>query len=261
MNIKVRKKILSQTIFLAVGCCVLRYLQRKNELLPDGSLIEGAYLHTVLMLVSICAALGSAFLLWKLAKHTSWEQFFHNKILLTVLFGGAGILLIGNVLLWIRGAEATSLYGSTSPDFSNFLNKLLPPLGIAAAGCIGFYAYKCYLNEKPSPLLYMCASLYLIVRLIVCFQAWNTDPSIHDYCYALLAAISTMLATFHLAGFSFDKGKRRMTLFWLKCAVHFCFISLADAIYAADLGELLITASLLLIMAVNTSQLLFAKEE
>lgn len=254
------KRSLPAFFFFPLGCCVLRYLQRSTELLADGSLAEGAFIHRVLPLVSACLAVGVVILFWNLERHTSHTSLFRSRPLMIALIAAAAVLLLGNVLLWVDPSGSTGQYAATSPALSEFLTKLLPPLGLAAAVCIGFYACRCLRGENPSALLYMCASLYLVVRLIVRFQAWNTDPSIHDYCYALLAAICTMLAAFHFAGFCLDCGKRRMTLFWQVCSVHFCCIALADAIYAADLSELLITASLLLINAFNAVQLLLAPD-
>ena len=133
-------------------------------------------------------------------------------------------------------------------------------MGILAAVCLALFSYRCYLGQKPSALLYMAVSLYLVVRLIVRFQAWNTDPSIHDYCYALLANISAMLAAFHMGGFSFDKGKRRMSLFWIVCSLFFCSVTLADAVHDVDLGELFVHLALILMLVFNLDQLLFARE-
>lgn len=259
MNPKL-KRSLPAFFFFPLVCCALRYYQRSTELLADGSLAEGAFLHRVLPIVSVCFAVGVVILFWNLERHASHAKLLHGRPLMFALLGAAAVLLVGNVLLWVGGTDSTGQYAATSPALSEFLTKLLPPLGIAAAVCIGVYACKCIRNEKPSALLYMCASLYLVVRLIVRFQAWNTDPSIHDYCYALLAAICTMLAAFHFAGFCLDCGKRRMTLFWQVCSVHFCCITLADAVYTDDTSELLILAALLLINAFNATELLLAPD-
>lgn len=260
MNIRNKSIICLPVLFFSVFCCFFRYMQRSTELLADGSLVEGAYLHRILILVPLCAIVACIIFLWKLTKHTSWKQFYNHKILVAVLFGAAGLLAIGNVLLWLSGRAPQSIYVAAAPGLPEFMSKLLPPLGLLAAVCIGIFAYNCYLNKKPSPLLYMCVSLYLTIRLIVCFQAWNTDPSIHDYCYALLANIFAMLAAFHLAGFSFDSGKRRMTLFWTIGAFLFNCITLADAIYDGDLAQLLVHSAFILITAINCSQLLFSEE-
>ena len=106
----------------------------------------------------------------------------------------------------------------------------------------------------------MAVSVYLILRLIVHFQAWNTDPSVHDYCFKLLASICCMLGAFQLAGFSFEKGHRRITVFWTLCAVVFSCVSLPDAYLNGTADELLINVSLMFIMAVSGVQLLLCKE-
>ena len=93
-------------------------------------------------------------------------------------------------------------------------------------------------------------SVYLIVRLIVNFQKWSTDPSLNDFVYHLFAAISCMLAAFQLAGFSFGKGKRRITLFWSLCAVYFSAISIVDCLCGRANDALLLT------MAASSLQLL-----
>ena len=225
-SIEKRVLLITAAVFSISGL-LLRYLQITGEILPDGSLVKGAFLHYILLALTVCFIVGTAVLLRRMPKTVSWKQSFRPMpafALLHIL--AAGLLLIGNVVLLIEGPAPASPYVVTSPGFSSFLNRALPVLGIAAAVCLGVFVFRAQAGQRPSPLLYMCASLYLVIRLIVCFQAWNTDPSIHDYCYMLLAAICTMLAAFQLAGFSFDRGKSRMTLFWTLCSVLFCSMSL-----------------------------------
>lgn len=256
----VRRLPLCISIYAVLGF-VLRYMQRKNELLPDGSIAEGAICYKLLPLAVVLFGIGIAVILWGIDRHRNWNQLYQNKLLSVFSLCASGVLLLGNILLLISEQEPVSVYVSSAPEFAAFLNNLLPWLGIVAAICAAFHAYQCYSAKKPSPLLYMCLSLYLAVRLVVCFQAWNTDPSIHNYCYTLLAGICSMLATFHFAGFSFDKGKRRMGLFWLSFACVFNAITLADAIYDSDLGALLLHFALLLLCAIHSLQLIFAKEQ
>lgn len=256
-----KRILLSGAAVFSLSGLILRFLQLKNELLPDGSLAEGAFLHHILLILSICFVIGISVLLWRLPRLTSWKQCFPPKPVYEILhLAAAVLLLVGNAAVLIGGPSQDSVYIVSAPGFSSFLNRILPILGIAAAVCLGVFAWKCRTGSRPSPLLYMCVSLYLIIRLIVCFQAWNTDPSIHDYCYMLLAAICTMLATFQLAGFCFDKGKRRITLFWTLTSVFFCSMSLADAIGDGSLGTVFITLALLLTTAVSSLQLLFCSE-
>ena len=168
----------------------------------------------------------------------------------------AAVLLFANLIIVFKGITPASAYATSAPEFSNFLNRLMPPLGIVAAVCIALFSYKCFVGQKPSAVLCMLISVYLVIRLIVSFQAWNTDPSIHDYCFALLANICAMLATCHVAGFSFDKGKSRISLFWIVTALFFCSITLADSLHDADLGELFVHIALILMLSFNLDQLL-----
>ena len=204
---------------------------------------------------------GSAVLLRKLKAKTLWVQLANRKMMPIIPLVAGAALLFANLVVLFKGVTPASEYATSAPEFSNFLNQLMPPLGLIAAVCIALFSYKCFVGQKPSPALYMIVSLYLVIRLIVSFQAWNTDPSIHDYCYALLATISAMLATFHVAGFSFDKGKRRMSLFWIVCSLFFCSVTLADSLYDSDLSELLLHLSLILSLSFNLDQLLYGAEE
>ena len=142
-------------------------------------------------------------------------------------------------------------------QFSVLIGKLLPWLGFLAAGCIAAFALLRMSGKKPSAVFYMAVSVYLVVRLILSFQSWNTDPSIHDYCFRLLAAICCMLGTYQLAGFCLDQGRRRLTLFWTLLAVVFSAIGFVDAVRAGDTDEALVSISLCLSMFLSSIQLLY----
>lgn len=253
--------ILLVTVAAAIAGALVRYRQLQTELLPDGSLADGSYLHIVLILISVVLIGALICLLLPLSNRESWEQVFPTHPIPNVLLilSAAG-LAIGTALLWLSGSLDEIPVMTQMPQIAAVLSKLLLPLGILSAICIAVFAVMCVLKKKPSPLLYMVASIYLIIRLIVRFQAWNTDPSIHDYCFKLLAAICCMLGTFQLAGFSFGKGHRRISIFWTLCAVVFCCISIPDAYLSGTTDDLIITASLLLLMAVSSVELLFCKE-
>lgn len=242
--------------FCPIGTFILRYLMRKNELLENGSIAEGSIAYKVLPIVCFLFALGTIVLFWRLKRYTQWSPSMNTPLSAVLIFGASALLAGGNILLWYNGQTPASIYVASAPEFAEFLTKLLPPLGIVGAVCIGFFAYRCYLKQTPSALLYMCVSLYLVVRLIVCFQAWNTDPSIHDYCYALLANIFAMLGTFHVAGFSLGKGKLRMSLFCLMCTIIFSAITIADGLYDGDVGNILIHFALIFASVANCLQFL-----
>lgn len=273
--------LLALTFCVAFAGFLIRRQQLLTELLPDGSLAEGAKLHILLIVLSGIFFVGLVAFLYPLPKKESWRQVFPAAPPFNILLILSAIALIaGNFLLWSSGSAASATVITQSPEVSRALAVLLPPLGIVCGGCFAAFAILRMTGRKPSPLLFMIASLYLIVRLIVCFQVWNTDPSIHDYAFQLLAAICCMLGCFQLAGFSFDRGHLRMCLFWTLCATAFCAFTVADTLHAlvvalntlagaqytlADilytlggtLSNILVNASLLLAMATCSACLLF----
>ena len=105
--------------------------------------------------------------------------------------------------------------------------------GLAAALCL-FISAVARMQEKTPPLvLHLLPAIFLLALLIVRFRGWSIDPTIADYCYKLFALIATLLAVFHLGGFCFGAGKRRMTMFWASLAIYFDFVVLADGGLAA----------------------------
>lgn len=253
--------LIALTLIAALVGVLVRSSQLKTELLPEGRLAAGASLHIVLLVLTLVTIGGFIGLLLPLKNQKIGKAVFSsNPICGLILFLSAACLLVANGIFWLRGPKQEAMIMTQSPKLSAFLSRLLPPLGILAAICIAAFAVVCLLKKTPSPSLYMVVSLYLTIRLIICFQAWNADPSIHDYAFQLLAAICAMLASLQLAGFGFDMGRRRLTLFWCLCTVVFCSISLPDAFLRNTVDEFLTVLSLLMFGAVNGAQLLFCQE-
>ncbi|MBQ6430930.1 MAG: hypothetical protein IJJ99_03520 [Oscillospiraceae bacterium] len=247
--------VLALTFCAAAAGFLIRRQQLATELMSDGSLAEGSTLHVLLTVLAGILFVGLIAFLYPLPKKESWQQVFPAAIVpnLLLLLSAAG-LIVGNVILWRSGSA--NVVVTQSPEVSKAFAALLPPLGVVSAICFAGFAVLRIMGKKPSPLLFMIASLYLIVRLIVCFQVWNTDPSIHDYAFQLLAAICCMLGCFQLAGFSFDRGHLRMCLFWTLSATAFCAFTAADTLHAGVLSNTVINASLLLAMATCSACLL-----
>ena len=194
-----------------------------------------------------------------LEQRASWQNIFSTAPMANIFMLTASLgLLVGNLLLLLSGTEAAPV-AVNAPQVIAVLTTVQAPLGLAAAACVATFAISCLFGKKPSALLFMIASIYAVVRLILHFQSWNTDPSVWDYCYQLLAAICAMLGIFQLAGFSFDKGKRRITLFWCLAAIFFCSISIVDTIKAKKPGEIVLNISYLILMLGAAWQLLFCK--
>lgn len=238
-----------------VGFC-LRRVQLLRELLPDGSLAEGSSLWLCLLILVAAFAAVLIGLLLPMERLSRSRDFFSVSPLpnFAQLFAAAA-LLAGNVFLLFRGADTAFAVSA----LAKVLSFLLPFAGIAAAFCLGAFAIICSGGRSPSPTLYMVITVYLAIRLLLQFQRWNADPSLHDYAYSLLAAICCMLAAFRLGGFGFDKGKRRISLFWTLCTVVFCAITEADVLRSGEISNILINTALLASMTVSGGQLLFGK--
>lgn len=249
--------VLLLTILDALAGALLRLGVLSHELLTDGTLLPGSSSYIVLMIVLALYLALLIVLLRPLRRKRSWQEVFpagssmyYPQLLCALL------LFIGNIFVLMKGSAAVQLQIVSS--FTRVFSRLLPWFGFAAAACIGVFCVQRIQKKTPSPLLYMAVSVYLVVRLILNFQSWNTDPSIHDYCYRLLAAICTMLAAYHLAGFCLDVGRRRMTAFWALCAVVFNAIAFVDYAHAKSWGELLISLALCLSMLLSAVQVLYA---
>ncbi len=250
--------LLALSLAAAAGGFFVRRAQLATELLADGSLAPGSRLHTVLAVLTVCFVLAAVALLLPAEKRSHWRTFFRSSPAFQLpLMIGAVLLAVGNLMLLRQGAKPSADVFTQSPALAGTLSALVAPLGVLCGICYTVSGFFCLSQKKPSAAFYMLACLYPIVRLLACFQAWNTDPSIHDYCYQLLAAICTMLAFFQLGGFCFDRGKRRLTLFWTLCGVVFNGISLADALHGGEAAALLIASALILILLTNSLLLLF----
>lgn len=242
--------------YMAAGI-FCRWYQLKYELnlQGDGSLVEGAFMHTVLLLMTITFMVGLAVLIFKLENISDRKDcFFKDPRTLSLQIGSGGLLVFGCVLQLFVGTEPISEYSAVAAAMTQYL----PYLGILAGICIALFAVLISRDASTTPILYMLASLYLVVRLIVFFQEWNMDPSAHDYAYQLLAAITTMLGCFQIAGFCFGKGKRRITIFWCLCATFFCAVSIPDS--QNNLADLLINIAMLILTATQGFQLLYAPQ-
>ncbi len=250
-----KKKIPFILLIYFLGGAFCRWHQLKNELLFDGSLAEGAIMQRVLPILALTFVAGFSFIVYGLKNIPRHKDCFPPALTFAVTLPAGLLLLISNVLRVLMGVEPTVAY----TEVSAVLTNVLPYLGILAGICIMLFSFIAKSSKTPSPLLFMVVSIYLVVRLIVCFQEWNMDPSIHDYAYKLLAAIFTMLGCFQISGFGFGKGKRRITILWCLCAAFFSAISLPDYL-TRDLTEALNTISFLLLTGTFALFLLYAPD-
>lgn len=247
-----QRKLLYLFPFFMLGGYLCRNYQLQNELLHDGGLIQGAFMHRVLLLLSIIVPGIILLVLHGKKKLTAYKETLAVPSIHYVIpqLASGFLLIAGNVLDLISETEPPVYYTSVSVS----LTKYLPYLGILAGFMVMLFAIlSCEKKRTPSAALYMAVTLYLTVRLIVFFQLWNTDPSVHDYAFTFLSAITSMLACLHISGFCLNKGNRRVGIFWCLSAGFFSAVSLAD--YSENVPNFLICTALMLLCCVLGLQL------
>lgn len=129
-----------------------------------------------------------------------------------------------------RGVFAASLIGAAGValgsvalivDLQKQTDLLLAAFGLVTALCWVVIALDRLRRRTAPAVLFMIPALFFAVKLIFEFRNWSRDPMILDYCFDLLALICVMCASFHLGGFCFDAGRRRITAFFCGCGVIF----------------------------------------
>ena len=136
----------------------------------------------------------------------------------------AAMLLLGSGLEFVEALRS-------GPGISNPIMCLL---GLAGAICCMVAAHGRKTGTPAHPAVELMPVVYLVVKLVLNFKEWSIDPIILDYCVILFALIFSLLAFHRGAGFVFDRGRPRTTLFFAMCATYFCAAAIMDGI--ADLS-------------------------
>lgn len=194
---------------------------------------------------------------------------------LAVAFDSAGIMTGKGVALftWITVAVVVlfAIFSRSLRGRKKYASLASPSMPIMVAGCVaGFFmlvsgviflaafkqqgdrligagsiltglcwagtAWFRYNGKRVHTGLFLLPAAFFVVELICRFRFWTRDPVILDYCYDLFALICVMCAIFHLGSFSFDKGDRRLTVFFSMSGVFFCAAAMAGASWAVALG-------------------------
>lgn len=114
----------------------------------------------------------------------------------------------------------------TSP--AGFLSIISGILGLAAAVCLILTAYARYQGKRPAFLTHAVPCLFFALWIFDRCRDWSNQPQISVFLFPLLASICVMLATYQLASFDVELGRRRHSLFWSLAGVYFCMVSLAS---------------------------------
>ena len=217
------KRIL--VVAAAMLLAVLAFFLRQNQ--PADKAGPLAWLSLVVPALSACYALS-------LRPGKAWPFESSSMAVPLLSMAAAGLMLGGALLRYSAGGK--------------LLMVILPGLTALCWAVIALQSR----SGQPSPWLYMLPVVFFGAELVEKFRIWGSDPQILDYCYALLALIATMCALFHMGGFCFGKGKRRLTVFFAMCGMFFNGAALADA--AEE--ELCLSLAALLWLTVSLWQLL-----
>ena len=229
-----RIPIIVLTVMAAVVTFVLRYVQLQRSLDLSGKIMAGAGkgpLTWVCLTFVVLAAVYCFLLKKRQSLHTG------KKAAMLLTLAAAFLIALGSAVRWKV--------------------RVVPALGgFVAAVCFVAVALVRRQKKAPSAVLLMLPALSYAVELIVVFRGWSRDPLILDYCFELFALICVMCATFHLGGFSFLKGKRRLTAFYCICGVIFGTVAAAGQLNGAgqdpaQLSALLIQSGNVLWLLVN----------
>lgn len=205
------------TILAAVLAFVLRHVQLQTALDEAGHMMAGAGSGPLTWVCVAFAVLAGVYslLLRPAAALTKAKEPLSVVLTLTAAF----LMALGSAAAWHS-------------------DRLIALGGLVTAVCWVILALKRHQGEIPSAVLFMLPALFYAMELIVEFRDWSRDPQIMDYCFELFARICVMCATFHLGGFSFSKGRRKITVFFCLCGVVFSATAMAGVGLSAALTAL-----------------------
>lgn len=218
-----RTNILLAAVLLALAAFFLRLSQLSFAFDENGMTTgKGILFFSV---VTILAVIAFALYSRSLKSRKKYSAIAGQGLTELAVGAAAAILMIaaGLVLLLHPGQQGDRLVA-----FGSILTGI----------CWGLTAAGRYMGKKVQALLFMIPAAFYVVELVCRFRLWTRDPIIIDYCYDLFALISIMCATFHLGGFCFEQGARRLTVFFSLCGVFFSAAALVRASASAVFGYL-----------------------
>lgn len=181
------------------------------------------------MHLSIILLIAAAILFLLLALFLSYRSPGRSGNSQVLQYGSGGFLcsLIAAILILLGSCAEFAEALVSGPGISAPIMCLL---GLLGGVCCCLTAWFRRRSGPRYPFVELAPILYLLVKLILNFKGWSTDPIILDYCVILFALIFTLLAFYYGAGFVFDLGKPRRTLFCAMAAVFFCAAAIMDGI-------------------------------
>lgn len=160
------------------------------------------------------------------------------------------VVLAGFLLLVSAGFEVFSFsefYGAGSFDESNRVTRIasmvLPPLRVlfcvVGLPCAVLWGRTLYRGEAPEEKVSLLGLCFLFcLWLITAYQTRAADPVIMDYVYEVLSIVCSLLGLYCIAGYSFQTGKPRRTVFFCLMGAFFSLVTLADGHTYAEMARL-----------------------
>ena len=233
-----RAPAIGLTLIAATAAWFLRKQQLLNAFDESGKVLADANTSGFAWFCVLFVAVFAIYCFFLKPQETYQTISGKGPITLLMTFAASFAMIAGRLAVAMKLEQTTDL--------------LLAAGGIIAAICWGVVGLDRFRGRKVPAALFMVPALYFAVELIWYFRNWSRDPQILDYCFDLLALISVMCATFHLGGFCFDKGKRRITAFFCFCGIFFCAAAMAEGSFSS----IAIHGGSILWLLTNLSQLL-----
>ena len=221
-----------------------------------------------LLISLIFAVLAAAVRAWSLVAAVDSDGLPMMHLSIYILIAAAVVVLVAAALLSQR-AGGLAAYGSgpfycgaaggallalsavldftgslrSGPSMGDTLLTLLGLAGGISMVCAAASRRKRGGSMPPAELL---PCVFLLMKTMLRFRSWSTDPIILDYCIRLFGMLFGMAASCLSAGFAFGAGKPRRTLFAAMGAVFFCAAAMMDGVLDRSAGELTFYAGVLL---------------
>lgn len=248
METKAKRLLLILITFAAsVGGAILRRMVLQHSMDKNRLLLEGGrgYLYALIALV-LAALAAILVLIFFFQKRATLKGDPFLSLLQKILIGAAGVFIAVGSLMHIK-----SVSGDKLSTFTCILG-IVGGLALLALAAVQM------MDRRGSFLFLLPLCLWTAMQLVCDYKLWSKDPILVDYCFKVLSDITGMLAVFHIGGFFFDYGKRRLTIFWCAACTLFSAISLADCI--GDTESFLHRLSLVVLAGCFLLQLVFCSK-
>jgi len=208
-----RTPVLILTVLLAAAAFLLRRNQLKTAFDEIGVIAgKGGLFIWVTAVVILLFALYAFFLRGR----KKYNAISSRNVVPAVLSCAAALLMIA-------GSVARLLSVQQKSDW------IIAVGGLLAAACWVGVAAARFRAKRAHVALFLVPTVFYVVELVCQFRLWTRDPIILDYFYDLGALICIMCALFHLGGYCFDLGGRRITVFFSLSGIFFGAAAMAGA--------------------------------